>query len=371
MARFTLFGEFPDRESEDAFQIAHWPETSRKMCYACAISALVYLGAVSIDYTVLGVGPRLGVMAGGRFLVSLFGAAAMLFTRPGPRDARALGWALCAYMLSILLCETLELVVKVDTLDLSGAPACAVILLTFYFMAPPKALPTLAACWLGSLCFVLTTAFLTSVPVDQVWYVGLTLCLVNAFGYISLTRYERARRSEFQAVSHLKMLAEIDTLTQVYNRRKVLQLGERMFMEARRFNDPLAVLLLDVDHFKAINDRYGHGGGDAALQAVTGRCVEQLREVDVFGRVGGEEFMALLPHTGIRQAADIAERLRESVRAAPVAIGDAAVTMRVSIGVAQLSPETPTLDSLIHDADLALYEAKKSGRDRVCARAAS
>jgi len=361
-----MLGEFSDREIEHEFQAAHWDENRKKMRYVCILSAAVYLGATAIDYAVLGAGPRLGVMAGSRFVVCLLGMVAVLFTRSCACNARGLGWALGVYMLSILLCETLELVVKRETLDISGVPASVVILLTFYFVLPPKSLPTLIACGLGSICFVLATAMLPAVTIDQAWNVGLFFCLANGFGYVSLTRYGRSQRREFQAITRLKMLAEIDALTQVYNRRKALQFGAYMFKEAERFKTPFSVLALDVDHFKAINDQYGHGGGDIALREIARRCLRQLRDVDAFGRIGGEEFIAFLPHTDLQQAVDIAERLRESIGAVPVQIDQASVTVRISVGVAAFSPGTPSLEMLVRRADEALYEAKSSGRNRVC-----
>jgi diguanylate cyclase (GGDEF)-like protein len=124
-------------------------------------------------------------------------------------------------------------------------------------------------------------------------------------------------------------------------------------------------MMIDIDHFKSINDAHGHATGDAVIQGVVKRALESLRQSDSIGRIGGEEFAVLLPETGLSAAYDVAERLRAHMAARPIIAGHEAVTCTVSIGVAQLSAQDGTIDDLLHRADLALYAAKNNGRNRV------
>lgn len=133
---------------------------------------------------------------------------------------------------------------------------------------------------------------------------------------------------------------------------------------ARRHGHPLSLLLMDADHFKKINDSYGHQVGNQVLVSLTALAQTCLRATDRFGRWGGEEFVALLPETNAAQAVEVAERLLAAVRGAALASDTGAeLPIRVSIGLATLSPEVPDAGKLIQHADEALYRAKAGGRD--------
>jgi diguanylate cyclase (GGDEF)-like protein len=123
--------------------------------------------------------------------------------------------------------------------------------------------------------------------------------------------------------------------------------------------------MLDVDRFKRINDSYGHAGGDDVLRELAQMCRRELREIDVFGRLGGEEFAICLPGTPLRDAQRVAERLRYAIATAAVPLENAQVTFTISLGVAQFQGIDKDFATLLRRADLALYEAKEMGRDRV------
>lgn len=169
--------------------------------------------------------------------------------------------------------------------------------------------------------------------------------------------YDEARR-----------LASTDELTGLLSRRRVLELGLSEVERARRQCGGIGVLLLDVDHFKLVNDRYGHAAGDAVLRAVGRCCRSELRDFDLLGRYGGDEFCAILPELKLSGAVAAAERLRMAVADLSVCYEDRVIHATVSIGViaAAVEGET-TLDQLMRMADEALYEAKLAGRDRVAA----
>lgn len=166
--------------------------------------------------------------------------------------------------------------------------------------------------------------------------------------------------------------ARVDFLTELSSRGYFMDQAERELARTVRYEKPLSLLMLDIDNFKQINDRYGHRMGDAALKKLASVCRQTLRDVDVMGRVGGEEFAILLPETEGGKAMEVAERLRLALASAkvPVPTGGLPIQFTVSIGVAALSSPQDNMDVLFSLADNALYDAKNAGRNQVCFAAA-
>jgi diguanylate cyclase (GGDEF)-like protein/PAS domain S-box-containing protein len=163
----------------------------------------------------------------------------------------------------------------------------------------------------------------------------------------------------------LRELAVTDPLTGAANRRRFMELGEQEFHRVRRTHEPLCLLMLDIDHFKRINDTRGHPAGDAVIRALATIAKQTVRSIDTVARLGGEEFGVLLPLTDIHGAGELAERLREVIAETPVPWENDPIGFTASIGVAQLSDGTRNFDALMADADAALYRAKHGGRNRV------
>ena len=173
-----------------------------------------------------------------------------------------------------------------------------------------------------------------------------------------------------QHAAEMEILATSDPLTGVGNQRHFLHLAGLELEHAKRMERSFALLALDIDHFKRINDSWGHAAGDAALKAFVGACKLALREYDILGRIGGEEFAVALPSTGMDGARVIAERLRHQVEAISLAYGnDATIAFTVSIGVAIFDPfgkpGFPDIAAMLETADKALYRSKSEGRNRV------
>jgi diguanylate cyclase (GGDEF)-like protein len=166
-------------------------------------------------------------------------------------------------------------------------------------------------------------------------------------------------------VGELQSLARRDPLTGVLNRRALLGLLAGQAERGRRATDTFSVMMIDIDHFKAVNDRYGHEAGDHALAQVARLMAQALRAQDCVGRFGGEEFVVLLPTAGLADACAKAEALREQVRSQPLTLHDGAVRLSVSIGVAEWAGPAEDPSRLLARADAALYRAKALGRDRV------
>lgn len=168
-----------------------------------------------------------------------------------------------------------------------------------------------------------------------------------------------------QVEQELQRLATTDGLTETLNRRAFTGEGERLVALARRHGHPLAVMILDADKFKNINDRYGHPVGDLVLKALARAVAAVLRQTDVFGRLGGEEFGLILPETDAAGAEQLGQRLLAAVRACRVPHGEQQLSFSISIGVALLGAPPEDLASALRQADAALYAAKEGGRDRL------
>jgi diguanylate cyclase (GGDEF)-like protein len=178
----------------------------------------------------------------------------------------------------------------------------------------------------------------------------------------NLKQSETALRN---ALEEVERLAITDSLTGLYNHRHLFELAGREFQRARRYQLPLSVMMVDIDEFKQVNDTHGHAIGDQVLQGVAECCRKELREVDVIARYGGDEFVALLPETGLSAACQVAERLRKNIAERTLDTKAGRITVTVSLGIAVLDDEHLTAESLIDRADQALYVAKKNGRNRV------
>jgi diguanylate cyclase (GGDEF)-like protein len=164
----------------------------------------------------------------------------------------------------------------------------------------------------------------------------------------------------------LRIQASTDALTGVMSRRAFSEQADREIARAGRYGSALSCALIDADHFKSINDTYGHGVGDLALEHLASLCSKELRISDCIGRIGGEEFAILLPETELGTAIEVAERLRKIIATTPLDVGGGRlIRLTASIGVAAYSQSTKTFDGLLSNADFAMYDAKNSGRNRV------
>lgn len=165
----------------------------------------------------------------------------------------------------------------------------------------------------------------------------------------------------------LSRLATIDSLTGVYNRRTMTELANKAIAASKRHGRALSLLILDIDRFKSINDQFGHEAGDLALCRVVQIMRRVLRESDLIARLGGEEFVAILPDTDESSASALAERLREQLALSDFSISGWPVPLRASIGVGSLGPAISDLETLLRETDRAMYAAKRGGRNRVIA----
>ncbi len=169
-----------------------------------------------------------------------------------------------------------------------------------------------------------------------------------------------------ERTAEVHRLAITDALTDLFNRHHLIELGNQLLFLAQRHHSPLAAMMLDIDHFKRINDNYGHATGDEALRKLADQMRKSLRASDILGRYGGEEFVVLMPETNLQTACQSAERLLTDIRTLRVSIPQAEFGFTASIGIAELEhARQQTIDALIARADDAMYSAKHTGRNRV------
>jgi diguanylate cyclase (GGDEF)-like protein/PAS domain S-box-containing protein len=163
----------------------------------------------------------------------------------------------------------------------------------------------------------------------------------------------------------LELLATTDSLTGIFNRRHFIELSEREMSRARRSLAPLSIAMIDIDHFKIINDTHGHTVGDLVIKELVALCKDDLRPYDLLGRIGGEEFAITMVECDLQKAFTVSERLRERVANHVISIDGNDISIKISVGVAELAGDMESLESIMNRADQALYVAKKLGRNRV------
>ena len=195
----------------------------------------------------------------------------------------------------------------------------------------------------------------------------LDLRQTNAALQQEIQERRRVESEREQLINNLKEMAEIDALTGVLNRRTLFIRGNHELLRAKRLSAPLAVIMLDVDHFKRINDTYGHGVGDDVIRHVAGCCQANLRKIDWVGRYGGEEFVIFAVEADIAIAQQLAERIRFAIAGLRIPAAGTELNVTASFGVSVLTAEIVDLTTLLNRADSALYQAKREGRDRVIA----
>lgn len=192
------------------------------------------------------------------------------------------------------------------------------------------------------------------------YFVVAAVLMLNTIGFVLMVMED--------AISKQYNLATHDMLTGAYNRLALMDMLKQQAARSHRAKSPIALLMIDIDHFKAVNDQYGHVAGDAVIRVIVQRTQQQLRRYDIVARYGGEEFLAVLPETDAQGAQAVAERIRRAIEKSPIDTRKDRIAVTVSIGVhAAVATGLPGSEEQMIDAsDKALYQAKNSGRNRVC-----
>ncbi len=201
--------------------------------------------------------------------------------------------------------------------------------------------------------------------------IGLDSFEKHEFSHEEIDLAWHAATASAQAIANAQLYAQVqqmaihDDLTELLNRRGLVEFGQREFDRSRRFNRSLSVIFMDLDNFKEINDRFGHAGGDIFLRGLAKLLKDGVRDVDLVGRYGGDEFVMILPEADVNTAQDVAQRLQTLLETSKITIGSADTTTSTSMGIAEIDEVTSDLEKLIARADRALYQAKRSGRNQI------
>lgn len=383
---FAWDGEFADPALEKRYRVDLYHDALPRVRVVAAMTAVVFLLA--------GLGPFFDDgqqhLAASLFLMrcvpSLIGLALALWG-PRARSAERLSWAIAAYLLVVGAYESVEAAIIYEPGLEYSVPFTLLIIFVGYLLFNVLLRSLLGAALLVSVAYVLTLVLYTPAEPAGLIQLSLFYVLANASGAFVMVRMASWRRRHFAALRAIRQLnsrlthdnrakersnqvladlAETDALTGVSNRRGLTRCYETLAGD-KRSDGRLALLLLDLDHFKRVNDTFGHDAGDSVLVAVARRIQGALRRDDLLARVGGEEFAILLPNREASTALAIAERIRWLIEENPVSVGSNRIKVTGSIGIAvRRASERHAVDlgTLLRFADRALYQAKSAGRNR-------
>lgn len=356
----AVTAEFIDPAIEQGFRRRDEKIIARQAGVALLIGAVLNLAFGYTDYIAFGLVPQLWLALGARSIIMLacIAGAVMMLRRPSLATS-----GIVTSVLEIALISCFTMVVMLRPAGMHWHVMIMLVITFSIYMFVPNRFVLMAVNGVAGSAIYIPTAILTSAPNTlDTWRMILILSTANMVGMISAYRFSKLRRREYLLTEELKRMATTDDLTGLVNRRHYLELSSHEIKRAQRLNTPLTVCVLDVDHFKQINDTFGHAAGDAALRAIATACRETLRDADIFSRFGGEEFTITFPGTNMRAAREVADRLCALIRELHIDIEG--LQLSATFGLAQFSNEG-NIEQLLSRADLALYEGKRSGRNRV------
>ncbi len=337
------------------------------------VSLPIYIVAmwlfVVIDFQIYGWSWQLWALYTARVVLTIW---AFLLYRFLPRvqtaqvlDGLLLFWAVGAYTLPLVANFT-------SSTNTFYNPSFSVLLvMVTYLLVPNRLFYRLANALLFTVAEITLSVILRSADnPTEVHTSVIAMLLANFIGYILSIRLYTFRRNQYKAQfeealtrAEIERLASTDALTGIANRRRFLELANQELLRFKT-KEGFSLLYLDIDFFKRINDTYGHGIGDLVLQKFAATVKTQIRALDIFGRLGGEEFALLLPETPLGTAKEVAERIRLACQNMEIALEGQKLQITVSSGLTTSQSTDSSIDEILHRADLGLYQAKQGGRNR-------
>lgn len=379
-----LTGQFHEQSREALYRRSIEPRVRKDTGLALCVASLIFGMFAISDYFYTGLTREFFLLSTMRTLVvASCLTLAFVIGRRGNDTRHA--W-LHALPLWILATGTILIVpLRPETLS-TQVPAVVAATIAFYLLIP-NLLPVAAAAslYLG-IGFLVASVMAADASAVVVMRTTLLLIMTNGVGFFTLLRLEKLQRKQFallqeervqnrqlvEEIAHrkslevqLRRIAERDALTGLNTRRHFMARAEALLRRSRHDKAPFCLFMIDVDHFKAINDTWGHNQGDRVLTAIAEACQRSLRPQDMIGRFGGEEFIVALPETHLKDAQMVAERLRSMVSELTVMEAMPDHRLTVTIGIAGVLDEEADMDDLIQRADRALYAGKHGGRNRV------
>lgn len=377
----NLYGTFSDRAVERAYRDWAYAENLSQTRWALFAAAILFALYLPGDLARFGFGAALpGLLALRALVVGSVLLAALGIRRLRTPDSLARG----VLLLELLVVPAHWLIVGQYYDDVLASALTELLIVLALYLLIPNRLGLLALAGLyASAGYFFVAYHKLGVDPGLLVQLGTLLLLINVLGMFYAHRTQRLQRNQFwelleerrlrQALeleverrekleSELRQLATTDSLTGAWNRRHFLELATKEVNRSRRYGRPLAVMLIDIDNFKRINDTLGHSAGDQVLIRLARILRRTLRKPDAFGRLGGDEFAVLAPELDEDAARQMAERLREAME---VTLPGADFAVTISIGVATWNDHDETIEPAMHRADQALYQSKQEGRNRV------
>lgn len=379
-----LTGQLREYSSESVYRRSIQERVRFETCISVIVAASIF-GMFSItDYHLLGTTREYYLLVAMRFVVvSLCFLLAFVIVRWGSYTRHAWLHALPLWILA----TGIILIVPLRPESLSSQVTAAVVATMAFYLLIPNLLTvvTLASLYL-SIGFLTSAVLFADIDSVATLRIALLLIMANIVGFFALWRLEGLQRKQFvllheerdqnrqllKEIAHrkaleeqLRMVAERDALTGLNTRGHFMKRAQGLLQRSQHEKVPFSLFMIDVDHFKSINDTWGHSHGDWVLSKIAEVCAQALRPTDVIGRFGGEEFVVALPNTSAEDAQIVAERLKKRVAELPLKEGMSERRLSVTIGVAVAHTETADLESLIKRADQTLYVGKRDGRNRV------
>ena len=379
-----LTGQLREYSSESVYRRSIQERVRFETCISVIVAASIF-GMFSItDYHLLGTTREYYLLVAMRFVVvSLCFLLAFVILRSGSYTRRAWLHALPLWILA----TGIILIVPLRPESLSSQVTAAVVATMAFYLLIPNLLTvvTLASLYL-SIGFLTSAVLFADIDSVATLRIALLLIMANIVGFFALWRLEGLQRKQFvllheerdqnrqllKEIAHrkaleeqLRMVAERDALTGLNTRGHFMKRAQGLLQRSQHEKVPFSLFMIDVDHFKSINDTWGHSHGDWVLSKIAEVCAQALRPTDVIGRFGGEEFVVALPNTSAEDAQIVAERLKKRVAELPLKEEMSERRLSVTIGVAVAHTETADLESLIKRADQTLYVGKRDGRNRI------
>lgn len=375
--------EFTDPETEQSYQTYFQRLTNRQLRTALIAWVILMLFFAVPDYQALGTGKNFFYLLAYRVTMSVM-LLAILFNIHSDTSVFRISYPIAAAAVIGFTGFMLLFVYRPDVVNWTVGVIMLMIISLLVFMPIRFYLAFFAA--LYGVVITLITRYVMGSPNANLIGLFFLLMLPFVLGAATIRRLAFLQRKQFALASKtakinkeleyeiqqrlkleatLKELAATDPLTGLYNRREYEMLFTHEIERAKRTNTVLSICIVDLDHFKKVNDTFGHGVGDEVLRRIAKLCRENLRTIDIIGRLGGEEFVMLLPDTNIENAAAIGNRLLETLADAHFDTGTTAIKITATIGISQLLPNDPDFNAVIQRADAALYRGKAAGRNRV------
>lgn len=356
-------GELPP-EFEEKYRKQYLRDDSRQAVICIALLTVAILAFIYNDYATLGLSQTFYLILSIRGLLMVNTIILIIYLR-NIKTREAYEWLTFSWVLmGIGLLTVVDYTSPPDyvfhiVIDI-------IVILIVYFGIPNRLLLWFFAAILLSTSVIYLMIFVKVNTSDVVVFTSVfALLLVNAGGLFITRRINNYKRKYFMTSYELDQLASNDSLTGILNRRMFLELSEKELARYKRYDNDFLLLILDIDHFKNINDTYGHLEGDKVLKELVKIIQSRIRSSDIFGRIGGDEFGLLLLETSLEKVSNIAGQIREACKSARIISEDKKeIKFTISVGLTETRKNDTNLDEIIRRADTALYKAKQAGKDK-------